>query len=265
MDDVSGRLGIPGGEHRRPAGGARRPCTAHRRRVRPALLGARSSVPNRAIYGGSLLDNLAELGRSPQEIGAVAFTHLHPDHVGWAWRCVPGSDRCAFAHADFLVATPEWDRRDLLGAEVATALAPRVRTVTDGQEIFPGVRVRVSAGHTYGHAEYIVTSGTQRLIAFGDSMHSPIQVGHPDWSCVYDHDGARAADHRRQARRRAPGPRHDRLRQPLRRRRVRPGPSASRRPDLATRRRMSRRRSRTSSVLMKRGHGVRNPLVAGNG
>ncbi|MFC7640139.1 hypothetical protein ACFQX6_03170 [Streptosporangium lutulentum] len=44
---------------------------------------------------------------------------------------------------------PEWARRDLLKAhgmaKEVDALAPRVRTVTDGQEIFPGVRVRITA------------------------------------------------------------------------------------------------------------------------
>ncbi|WP_336211711.1 MBL fold metallo-hydrolase [Nonomuraea sp. LPB2021202275-12-8] len=95
----------------------------------------------------------------------------------------------------------EWGRRDLLEAhgmaKEITALAPRVRTVTDGQEIFPGVRVRLTAGHTPGHAEYVITSGGQRLIAFGDALHSPIQVDHPEWSAAVDHDPVRSADHRR--------------------------------------------------------------------
>jgi glyoxylase-like metal-dependent hydrolase (beta-lactamase superfamily II) len=68
----------------------------------------------------------------------------------------------------------------------------------DGEEIFPGVRVRLAPGHTQGHAEYVITGGGQRLIAFGDALHSPIQVDHPDWSCVYDHDPAQAARHRHQ-------------------------------------------------------------------
>lgn len=70
--------------------------------------------------------------------------------------------------------------------------APRVRTVTDEQVIFPGVRVRITGGHTAGHAQY----GT-RLTAFGDALHSPIQVDHPAWSWLYDHDPARSAEHRR--------------------------------------------------------------------
>ncbi|MFC5833377.1 MBL fold metallo-hydrolase [Nonomuraea insulae] len=151
--------------------------------------------PNGAIHSGALLDSLAELGRKPEEIEAVAFTHLHSDHLGWAWQPAPGSDRLAFAHADYLVSELEWAQRDAL-QEVAS-LAPRVRTVTDGEEVFPGVRMRTAAGHTPGHAEYVITAGEQRLIAFGDALHSPIQVEHPEWSCVYDHDPVQAADHRR--------------------------------------------------------------------
>jgi glyoxylase-like metal-dependent hydrolase (beta-lactamase superfamily II) len=126
----------------------------------------------------------------------VAFTHLHVDHVGWAGRSIPGTDQPAFARASYLVAEPEWAHRDPDAADT-TELAPRVRTVADGQEIFPGVRVQVTGGHTAGHTQYVVTGGRTRLIAFGDAMHSPIQVDHPEWSCIYDHDRAGSAEHRR--------------------------------------------------------------------
>lgn len=168
----------------------------------PLSLPADPGTPNGAMYGGALLDSLAELGRGPEEIEAVAFTHLHIDHFGWAWHPAPGSDQPAFTQADYLVAEPEWAQRDRLGAggptgEIAAALAPRVRTVTDGQEIFPGVLIQVTSGHTLGHAQYVLTAGGKRLIAFGDAMHSSIQVDHPEWSCLYDHDRFRSADHRR--------------------------------------------------------------------
>ncbi|MEV4754449.1 MBL fold metallo-hydrolase [Micromonospora sp. NPDC049559] len=168
----------------------------------PVSLPAEPGSPNGAVSGGALLDSLAKLGRSPKEIEAVAFTHLHIDHLGWAWHPALGGDQPVFAHAEYLVAEPEWAHRDLLAQgitdEEATALAPRVRTVTDGQEVFPGVRVRITGGHTAGHAQYVITGGGQRMIAFGDALHSPIQVDHPEWSCVYDHDRVRSADHRRQ-------------------------------------------------------------------
>ncbi|MEW2253284.1 MBL fold metallo-hydrolase [Streptomyces sp. NPDC006975] len=168
----------------------------------PHSLPADPGTPNGAMHGGALLANLGKLGHRPERIEAVALSHLHPDHLGWAAHPAPGGDRPAFAHADYLVPEPEWAQHALLEAgglpkDVLAALAPHVRTIADGQEIFPGVQVRITAGHTTGHAEFIITGGGTRLIAFGDSMHSPIQVDHPEWSCVYDHDPARSAGHRR--------------------------------------------------------------------
>ncbi|WP_327675577.1 MBL fold metallo-hydrolase [Kitasatospora sp. NBC_00458] len=157
--------------------------------------------PLGTIRGGALPDSLAELGRRPEDVEAVAFTHLHSDHLGWAALPAPGGDRPVFDHAEYLVSEPEWDRRDLLDeqgmTEQADALAKRVRTVTDGQEVFPGVRVRITPGHTVGHAEYVISGGGRRLIAFGDAVHSPIQIDHPEWSSAFDHDLARTAEHRR--------------------------------------------------------------------
>ncbi|MCU1644977.1 MAG: fold metallo-hydrolase [Nocardia sp.] len=168
----------------------------------PRSLPPDPNTPRGTIYGGELLDSPASLGRRPEQIEAVAFTHLHPDHVGWAWHPIPGGDELAFAGADYLVAEPEWVQRDLFSAqgisdEILTAFEPRVRTVKNGQEIFPGVRVRIRSGHTVGHAEYVITGGGRRLIAFGDALHSPIQVEHPEWSAAVDYDSDQAAEHRR--------------------------------------------------------------------
>ncbi|MFE4259186.1 MBL fold metallo-hydrolase [Streptomyces sp. NPDC056883] len=157
--------------------------------------------PLGVIHGGALPGSLAALGRAPEDIEAVAFTHLHSDHIGWAVHPSPEDELPLFPRAEFLIAEPEWDRLDLLAAEGTTervaALAPRVRTLTDGQEVFPGVHVRITPGHTVGHAEYVITGGGRRLIAFGDAVHSPIQIDHPDWSSAFDHDLARTAVHRR--------------------------------------------------------------------
>jgi glyoxylase-like metal-dependent hydrolase (beta-lactamase superfamily II) len=168
----------------------------------PQSLPPDPGTPRGVIRGGALLRSLAELGREPDEIAAVAFTHLHLDHIGWAWHPAPGSDRPAFTGAAYLVAGREWAYRDLLAAqgtteEVAIALTPRVRTVQTGDEIFPGVRVRITGGHTAGHAQFVITAGGRRLIAFGDTLHSPVQVDHPGWSAGNDHDRVRSADSRR--------------------------------------------------------------------
>ena len=148
-----------------------------------------------SIYGGELLDNLRRLGREPSRIEAVAITHLHTDHLGWSSSPAPYTDAHPFGHATHFVAAPEWQRRDLAVANGATeqrldAFTPRVRTVEDGEEIFPGVRASFAPGHTVGHTTYTITSGDQRLIALGDALVAPLQVTHPEWSCGIDHDPA---------------------------------------------------------------------------
>jgi glyoxylase-like metal-dependent hydrolase (beta-lactamase superfamily II) len=165
----------------------------------PQSLAAEPGNPYGAAHGGALLDNLATLGRRPEDIEAVAITHLHLDHVGWAWLPAPGTDRPAFTGADYLLTEPEWAHRHLIDVpEAPAAMASKVRTVADGEEIFPGVRVQHTLGHTAGHAAYVITGGDRRLIAFGDAMHSPIQVSHPEWSAVVDHDTGQSEPARRQ-------------------------------------------------------------------
>ncbi|MEV4164946.1 MBL fold metallo-hydrolase [Nonomuraea dietziae] len=166
----------------------------------PLSMPAQPGNAHGAIQGGALLDNLAALGRTPQEIEAVAVTHLHVDHLGWLWQ--PAADRLPFAGARIHIAEAEWARPDLAiaegaGQEILDIMAPQVRTVTDGEEIFPGVHVRIAAGHTVGHTTYVLSSGGQRLIAFGDALHSPVQIGHPDLHAAPDHDVAESTEARR--------------------------------------------------------------------
>lgn len=124
-----------------------------------------------SLHGGSLLENLNRLGVAADQIDVVAFTHLHDDHVGWArHRDAP------FTGARFVTSEAEW----------AAAGRPAVEPVADGVEVFPGVRLVSLPGHTAGHAGYRVTGGRQRLLAFGDALHSPVQIRHPDWGAVSD-------------------------------------------------------------------------------
>jgi glyoxylase-like metal-dependent hydrolase (beta-lactamase superfamily II) len=77
--------------------------------------------------------------------------------------------------------------------DMIAAIKSRVRTIAEGEEVFPGVRVLYAPGHSAGHVAYIISAGTQRVIAFGDAFHSPIQVAHPLWEGIFDHDRKQAA------------------------------------------------------------------------
>ncbi|WP_448320769.1 MBL fold metallo-hydrolase [Streptomyces sp. CO7] len=140
-----------------------------------------------AVHGGSLPGNLALLGRAPEDIETVAFTHLHADHIGWA--CVEPS---LFARAAFVIPKGEWDHRD----PAAAVLEPRARLVLADDEIFPGVRVFTLPGAD-GPTGFAITSRGTRLLAFGDTLLTSLQVRHPEWSVTADADPVRASRHRR--------------------------------------------------------------------
>ncbi|MGK5638208.1 MBL fold metallo-hydrolase [Streptomyces sp. URMC 126] len=164
--------------------------------VGPLTLPAEPGRPVGRIAGGTLPDHLTALGRPPATLEAVAVTHLHLDHVGW-------SERLAEAGVPHLIAEPEWRDRHLateehgVAKETIAAIEGNIRTVADGDEIFPGVRALFAPGHTIGHVAYVITGGDRRLLAFGDAMHTPLQVAHPEWAAVVDHDPARSTAFRR--------------------------------------------------------------------
>ncbi|MGB8944703.1 MAG: MBL fold metallo-hydrolase [Streptomyces sp.] len=51
----------------------------------PRTLEAEPGSPIGALHGGEPLDNLARVGRRPEDIEAVAITHLHGDTSAGCW------------------------------------------------------------------------------------------------------------------------------------------------------------------------------------
>ena len=72
-----------------------------------------------------------------------------------------------------------------------------MRTVPDG-EALPGVSAVLLPGHTPGHTGWIVHSGADQLLIWGDVVHIPaIQVARPEAAFEYDVDPQGARDTRR--------------------------------------------------------------------
>lgn len=157
-----------------------------------------SDFPWGSIDSGSMLDVLSQLQLQPEDIDAVAFTHLHFDHSGWAFNTdVNGHSTKSFPRAPYLVSAQEWqpftnnpDRADAsTPPHVIAAMPSAVTLIADGDEIFPGVRALVTGGHTPGHTSYIITATTgERLITFGDTFHTPAQLAQPHWFSAADTD-----------------------------------------------------------------------------
>ncbi|MGW7538585.1 MBL fold metallo-hydrolase [Amycolatopsis sp. NPDC054798] len=146
----------------------------------------------------SLPEALAELGVDPAGLETVAFTHLHDDHSGWARPDAVEGERSLFPRARWVLGEGELAGIAAGTGPVLAGQDERAVSVPDWEEIADGVRAWSLPGHTAGHTAWILDTGDGReIVAFGDAMHSPVQVEHPDWEVVLDADRAAAERSRR--------------------------------------------------------------------
>lgn len=156
------------------------------------------------LNAGRLIGNLAAAGFTPEQFDAVVLTHLHGDHIGGL-----AAHAARFARAEIVIAEPElafWQDDGLLARSpdgmkpfvvaaqaVARANAARIRRVTDGAEIVPGISAVLAPGHTPGHMMLRVSDGAEQLLIWGDIVHTPAaQFARPELSISFDVDGAQA-------------------------------------------------------------------------
>jgi glyoxylase-like metal-dependent hydrolase (beta-lactamase superfamily II) len=156
------------------------------------------------------LDNFRSVWE-PEDVDAVVSTHLHVDHVGWNTRLVDGAWLPTFPNATYYFVEQEyrhWERYDkaeqMFDAEAV--FADSVRPVVDAglaafvepsAALTNEVALVPSHGHTPGHVSVLVESNGESAVITGDLMHTPCQIGRPDWSSLYDTDQDAAAATRR--------------------------------------------------------------------
>jgi glyoxylase-like metal-dependent hydrolase (beta-lactamase superfamily II) len=162
-----------------------------------------------AATGGKLFESLAAIGVPPSEVDTVLLTHMHPDHSNGlsdaeGRRLFPNAElvmhaaELAFWHDDAAMAKADEMSRQRNFQAGRDQVAPyRGRTFTDG-EVFPGVTAMPFPGHTPGHTGYMVASGGQSLLIWGDIIHVPeIQIPRPEVTMAFDIDPVQAAATRR--------------------------------------------------------------------
>jgi glyoxylase-like metal-dependent hydrolase (beta-lactamase superfamily II) len=159
---------------------------------------------------GKLPQNLRALGVTPERIETIFLTHLHPDHSNGL---VDDAGNAIYSNAEVVLHEIEaafWlDRDEASGAterirrniaKTAATTAPyrtRMRTVRDGEAV-PDMSALLLAGHTPGHTGWLIQSGKDSLLIWGDLVHlAAIQVARPDTGLVYDVDPQAACATRR--------------------------------------------------------------------
>lgn len=135
-----------------------------------------------------VLTLLAERGVEPEDIDAIALTHLHVDHV---------ANVHLFPRAQYLVSAEGW-RRHLELERAAPQMVPdpifprraidhlrdagdRLVLVDDGPAPLPGLEVRYVGGHTADCAAWIVRTGAGRVVLPSDTIwtYRNLEDDHP--------------------------------------------------------------------------------------
>ncbi|MEW2545332.1 MBL fold metallo-hydrolase [Streptomyces sp. NPDC047002] len=156
---------------------------------------------------GHLWESLAAADVPAHSVDHVLITHLHPDHAGGL---VTPQGLAAFPAATVHVARADTDHwldagrtgraqgvQAQIHRDAAAALAPyresgRLDAFT-GPDVLPGVRALDEHGHTAGHTGYLVGTGRDTVLFWGDTVHShTVQLPYPDVSVAIDSDPARA-------------------------------------------------------------------------
>jgi len=162
---------------------------------------------------GKVLANIRAAGVDPGSIEAVLLTHMHPDHSAGLTDVTTGKRN--YPNAELVMHENEpahWfddakmakgtDREKKLyfqaGRDQVTPYKDRWRLFKAEGEVFPGITAIPRQGHTPGHTTYMISSGKEQLLIWGDTVHVPeVQTARPEVCMDFDTDKDMAASSRR--------------------------------------------------------------------
>lgn len=154
---------------------------------------------------------LASEGVRPEQVETIWLSHLHADHAGGL---LTPNRLARFVNAELVLQDREVAYWSDAGARASApaALSPmfetaqavlaaypgRIRRISGEAELASGIQALPLPGHTPGHMGVLIADGSERLLIWGDIVHSRIlQMPHPDWTVIWDTDPAEAITTRR--------------------------------------------------------------------
>jgi len=153
---------------------------------------------------GRMVDNIRAAGFNPEDVSTVLLTHMHPDH---ACGVTLPDGKPAFPNATVWAARRDADfwlnekMESRLPADqrpffkmARKAVEPYVnagkfKTFNNGESIVPDIQVVPSNGHTPGHTSFLLSSGSEKLLLWGDIIHMhAVQLENPEVTISVDVD-----------------------------------------------------------------------------
>jgi glyoxylase-like metal-dependent hydrolase (beta-lactamase superfamily II) len=184
--------------------------------IQPLLVRSKSRVllfdtgagSNFGPIAGALPKSMQAAGVDPASVTDIFISHVHGDHIGGV---LTPAGALAFPNAAIHISAPEWSYLSGMSADTARivgiaqldvllkTIKPKVVPFKPDAELIPGLVKAVEIkGHTPGHSGYLIGSGGNTLLYFGDTLHSfVVSVRDP---AVAHRVRCRPGDQRRQSR-----------------------------------------------------------------
>lgn len=137
----------------------------------------------------NLISSLAQAGLSPSDVTDVILTHLHFDHAGGATCLREGQLAPTFPQARYWVQRENWDwalnpsekdRASYLSENFLPLQASGQLHLLEGPgDILPGIRARISQGHTTGQQLIEIHAETETAIYCADIIPTASHIAVP--------------------------------------------------------------------------------------